>query len=389
MSAPNPVKNGFLIGAAALAALVIMAWIVSLRIGDVQMPMPAAANINAAFGTPSDLSKIALGAAGEGAAAPLPVLAASMPQFSGIADWLNSQPLTPDGLKGKVVLVDFWTYSCINCIRTLPYVISWYDKYKDKGLVIVGVHTPEFAFEKVETNVRAAMAQHAITYPVALDNDYGTWNAYSNQYWPAEYLFDAQGRLRHTHFGEGQYDETERDIQLLLDEAGASADVPVTDVRSTTDFGKIGSPETYIGYGRAEAFASPETLVQDGPQTYSAAAAPKRNAFYLVGTWTVEAERAMLDKAPGEIVYRFDASNANLVMGAPDGGVKAEVTLDGAPVPAAWRGADLEESGGATVVEVRGQRLYDLIDTKGEYGTHLLRIKFLAPGVEAYAFTFG
>ena len=391
-AAPHTPKNRYLIAVSVAAALVMMAWIVNLRLGDTPMPFREAVNMNAAFGTPADLSRRTFGSrSGEdqGSAGSLPVLAESMPEFIGIKSWLNSAPLTPADLKGKVVLIDFWTYSCINCIRTLPYVTSWHEKYKDKGFTVIGVHTPEFAFEKIENNVRDAIKRYAVTYPVPLDNDYGTWNSYGNRYWPAHYLFDAEGRLRYTHFGEGKYDETERNIRSLLEEAGTKTAMPVTDLPSSVDFGKVGTHETYLGYGREEYFGGPERVLRDLPRTYSAPAEPELNVFYLSGSWTIEAERAVLDGATGAIIYRYRASNANLVMGAAQGRIRAEVTLDGVPVPAGMRGADLVEKDGKTYVEVMDERLYDLIDARGDYGTRLLRIEFLDAGAQVYAFTFG
>lgn len=392
MTAQTKGSRRFLIAASVVAGIIILGLVVDLRLGAVQMPLKDMMNVAPSFGTPSELSKRTAGSratGGRGSAEALPILEDFMPEFRDIALWLNSEPLTPASLKGKVVLIDFWTYSCINCIRTMPYVTAWHEKYKDKGFTVVGVHTPEFAFEKEEKNVREAIARHRITYPVPLDNDYGTWNNYSNRYWPAHYLFDAEGRLRFVHFGEGKYDETERNIQSLLAEAGTKAELAVTEMPSAVDFEKIGTRETYLGYEREEYFGSPERVVRGGAQTYSAAAEPERNLYYLVGRWIVEGERSVLAGTAGSIVYRYHASNANLVMGAPDGGVEAEVTIDGTPVPEALRGADVAERDGKTYVRVREQRLYNLIDAKGDYRTRLLRIDFQGKDVEAYAFTFG
>ena len=328
-------------------------------------------------------------AVSDGAA--LPVLASKMPEFTDIEAWLNSEALTAEGLKGKVVLVDFWTYSCINCIRTLPYVTSWHEKYKDKGFTVVGVHTPEFAFEKKEANVAAAMLRHGITYPVALDNGYGTWNAYDNHYWPAHYLFDAQGRLRDTHFGEGAYDETERNIQALLKEAGQDAEMAVTEAGGAPEFSKIGSRETYLGYGRMELLASPETVGRDTVTTYSAAPPYALNRFYLSGGWRVEEERVVPSKG-AKLFYRYKAATANLVLGAQGDGpaLRVEVKLDGAPVPDALRGEDLNYGeDGATYLLVRPEKLYEIIDAGAAYSEHLLELEFTDPGVAAYAFTFG
>ncbi len=316
----------------------------------------------------------------------LPVLADAMPEFASISAWINSAPLTAAQLRGKVVLVDFWTYSCINCIRTLPYVTSWQEKYGDKGFTVIGVHTPEFAFEKSEANVRQAVGRFHITYPVALDNAYGTWNAYGNQYWPAHYLFDAQLRLRHAHFGEGAYEETEKDIQALLQEAGQDAAMPVTRIDDKTDFGKIASPETYLGYARLTQLDPSERPVKDAYATYRTGASPALNGFTYSGEWQIGAEHALSGKDAG-LRYRYRAANVNLVLGG--GRKRVEATLDGKPVPERLRGSDLHaDASGATSAEIDGQRLYDLIDGAGLYEEHLLELHF-DPGVEAYALTFG
>ena len=352
----------FLIAAFAAAVLVFAAWIVETRTKGLDM-----ADFKPLSGTPTG-SGTSTNASG------LPVLANSMPEFSGIAAWLNSTPLTPADLKGKVVLVDFWTYSCINCIRTLPYTTSWYGKYKDKGFVVIGVHTPEFAFEKVQSNVEAAMKQFGIAYPVALDNDYGTWNNYSNEYWPAEYLFDAQGRLRHYQFGEGKYDETEKAIQDLLKEAGEQAQMPTEPV-VVPDFQKIASPETYLGYKRQEYLGSPEPVMRDAAGTYSAPATPVLNQFYFVGKWQVGDERAMPLESGAKIVYKYPANKVNLVMGPLAGkSGKVRVMIDG-------------KTAGEIVVDT--DRLYQLYDDGGQYGEHVLELIFEDTNLAGYAFTFG
>lgn len=381
----RPVTFGIIV---ALITLGFGALIVQMRIGDMDMQdMPGT---GFTLGEPMAPDMLASKEA-SGAMSGLPVLSNGMPEFAGIATWLNGEPLAQSALRGKVVLVDFWTYSCINCIRTLPYITAWDQKYRDQGLVIVGVHTPEFAFEKVESNVRQAMERHGIAYPVALDNDYRTWRNYDNHYWPAKYLFDAQGRLRYAHFGEGEYDVTEANIQALLREAGlveGPADGMVT-FDPAVSFSQVRTPETYLGYERMELLGSPEPVRHDAAQTYSVAKEPAFNRFYLDGTWRVEGERAVLEGTRGSIVYRYEASAANLVMGAPAAPVRVEVLLDGAPVPVAMRGADVVEIDGRTYATIDAERLYSLIDARLRYGRHLLELRFEAPGVEAYAFTFG
>lgn len=370
-----------LIAIVVIAILGALAWFTQMRIKGLGAT-PGAGNVIAGLELKQPASSTS------SAPSSLPVLADKMPDFVGISTWLNSPALTPADLKGKVVLIDFWTYSCINCLRTLPYVTAWQQKYQDKGFTVIGVHTPEFDFEKVPANVAAAIKDHGITYPVALDNGYGTWNAYNNEYWPAEYLFDAQGRLRATHFGEGDYDVSERNIQALLAEAGKGDGAALTQVQSTTDFQKIQSPESYVGYARQEYFGSPETVAHDAPQTYSVPPKTTLNHFYLKGKWQIGEQFGQLVGPSGAIVYDYSASNANLVMGAA-ASVRAQVLLDGAPVPAAFRGTDITENNGKTYATVGEQRLYDLIDAKGVYGEHVLTIQFEGSGVQAYAFTFG
>jgi cytochrome c biogenesis protein CcdA/thiol-disulfide isomerase/thioredoxin len=327
------------------------------------------------------------------AAGVLPV-EGEVPSFAGAALWLNSPPLTPEGLRGKVVMVDFWTYSCINCLRALPFVKGWYDKYKDHGLVVIGVHAPEFAFEKDPGNVRRAVADLKIAYPVALDNDYAIWQAFNNQYWPAHYFIDAGGKIRAHHFGEGNYDESEETIRKLLTEAGngnlpppGMGAAPLLGVQAPPDEAHDQSPETYVGYRRAENFASPGGVAQDQAHTYSAPAALKLNQWALSGSWFIDPEKAVLGAAPGKIQFRFYARDLHLVLGPSKDGkpVHFRVTLDGA-APAVNHGADTDSSG-AGVIE--GQRLYQLIRQSGAVGEHVFAIEFLDPGVQAYSFTFG
>jgi cytochrome c biogenesis protein CcdA/thiol-disulfide isomerase/thioredoxin len=317
-----------------------------------------------------------------------------IPSFAGATLWLNSPPLTPESLRGKVVVVDFWTYSCINCLRALPYVESWYQKYKDHGLVVIGVHAPEFAFEKDPKNVRRAVADLKITYPVALDNDYAIWQAFNNQYWPAHYFIDATGHIRAHHFGEGNYDESEQIIRTLLTEAGQSELPPpgmggakAVGVQAPPDEAHDQSPETYVGYRRADNFASPGGFAQDQAHAYSAPAALKLNQWALSGSWNVDPEKAVLGASGGKIVFRFYARDLHLVLGPGSGGkpVRFRVTLDGV-APAANHGADTDSSG-AGIID--GQRLYQLIRQSGDVGEHVFSIEFLDPGVQAYSFTFG
>ena len=324
----------------------------------------------------------------------LPVEGA-LPDLSGAVTWLNSPPLDAAALKGKVVLIDFWTYSCINCLRTIPYVRAWAEKYKDQGLVVVGVHAPEFAFEKDVDNVKRAIADLKITYPVAIDNNYAIWRGFNNNYWPAHYFIDAKGQIRHHAFGEGDYEESERVIQQLLAEAGKTASndlvtVNATGAEAAADMTEIQSPETYIGYERAENFVSPGGAAQDAAKTYSAD--PKRlNEWGLNGDWTVGGEHATLNTKDGGIAYRFHARDLHLVLGPRADGkpVRFKVTVDGA-APGVNHGSDIDENGDGTVT---GQRLYQLVrqqtDGKGGVADHTFEIRFLDPGVQAFAFTFG
>ena len=317
-----------------------------------------------------------------------------IPSFAGATLWLNSPPLTPEALRGKVVMVDFWTYSCINCLRALPFVESWYEKYKDHGLVVIGVHAPEFAFEKDPNNVRRAVADLKVSYPVALDNDYAIWQAFNNQYWPAHYFIDATGRIRGHHFGEGNYDESEQTLRKLLTDAGQT-DLPppgmgsekAVGVQAPPDEAHDQSPETYVGYRRAENFASPGGFSQDQPHRYSAPAALKLNQWALSGSWNVDPEKAVLGAAPGKVEFRFYARDLHLVLGPSSDGkpVRFRVLLDGA-APAANHGADTDSSGAGAIDR---QRLYQLIRQAGDVREHVFSIEFLDPGVQAYSFTFG
>ncbi|MBR8094350.1 cytochrome c biogenesis protein DipZ [Burkholderia cenocepacia] len=320
----------------------------------------------------------------------------TLPSLDGAVQWLNSPPLTAAGLRGKVVLVDFWTYSCINCLRTLPYTTAWARKYAPYGLVVIGVHAPEFAFERDIGNVKKAVHDLGIDYPVAIDNGYSIWRAFNNEYWPAHYFIDAQGRVRHHHFGEGEYVQSERAIQSLLAEAGhpdalnvplGLAGAPAKGALAAADSADVRSPETYVGYARAESFASPGGVVRDAAHRYDAPAQPDLNGWGLAGTWSVGAERAALAAPDGRIVYRFHARDLHLVLGPGANGrpVRFRVTLDGT-APGAAHGADVDAQGYGTVT---GQRLYQLVRQPGPIADRTFAIEFLDPGVDAYAFTFG
>jgi cytochrome c biogenesis protein CcdA/thiol-disulfide isomerase/thioredoxin len=316
-----------------------------------------------------------------------------MPSLSGAVQWLNSPALISTELRGKVVLVDFWTYSCINCLRAIPYVRAWAGKYKDRGLVVIGVHAPEFAFEKNVDNVRRAVSDLKIEYPVAIDNNYAIWRAFNNEYWPAHYFIDTKGQIRHHHFGEGDYDGSERIIQRLLAEAGmaeasgALVSVNPSGAEAAPDLTDVQSPETYVGFGKAERFISPGGAVPNSPHLYSVGA-PRLNEWGLAGEWTIGAERAVLNTADGRIVYRFHARDLHLVLGpvSDSKAVRFRVTIDGRAVSAGSRGTDLDADGEGVVTQ---QRLYQLIRQSGPIVDHTFEIQFLDPGVQAYAFTFG
>jgi thiol-disulfide isomerase/thioredoxin len=316
-----------------------------------------------------------------------------LPGFDGATGWLNSPPLTAAGLRGKVVLVDFWTYTCINWLRTLAYVRAWAEKYKDEGLVVVGVHTPEFPFEQNEDNVREAAEDMTVEYPVALDSDYAVWRAFSNQYWPAVYIADAQGRIRHHHFGEGAYMECERVIQQLLREAGRDGigddlvSVIPDGFEAQADWTHLESPETYLGYEQAQNFASLGRAELDEPRTYVVPDPLRLNHWALSGDWTIERRASVLNEPEGRIAFRFHARDVHLVMGPPARGttVPFRVLVDGEP-PGSDHGLDVDEQGHGRLSQ---QRLHQLIRQGGSITDRTFEIAFLAPGAEAYAFTFG
>ncbi|SPK76090.1 Cytochrome c biogenesis protein, transmembrane region (plasmid) [Cupriavidus taiwanensis] len=319
-----------------------------------------------------------------------------LPSLDGAVKWFNtgpdSAPISRDQLQGKVTLVYFWTYSCINCIRTLPYLRAWADKYKDQGLTVIGVHTPEFAFEKSPENVRRAIGDFKIGFPVAVDSDFRIWHAFNNNYWPAAYFVDARGNIRHHQFGEGDYANSERVIQTLLAEAGrpsASRDVVVPDAQgaqASPDLRHMRSGETYIGYGQASNFVSPGGIRQDASHAYTVGAL-QLNEWGLKGRWAVGAEQATLDRADGSIVYRFHARDLHLVLGpAADGrAVRFVVKIDGKP-PGDSHGTDTDAAGNGAVTQTR---LYQLVRQAGTVGEHTFEIRFLDAGAHAYAFTFG
>jgi cytochrome c biogenesis protein CcdA/thiol-disulfide isomerase/thioredoxin len=312
--------------------------------------------------------------------------------LSGAGDWLNSPPLTIEGLKGKVVVIDFWTYSCINCLRSIPYVKAWAEKYKDHGLVVIGVHTPEFAFERNINNVRAAAFDLKIEYPIAIDNEYKIWRSFDNKYWPAHYFIDAKGRRRFHHFGEGEYDQSEQAIQRLLGEAG-NGDVPqslvtvnASGVEAAPSVDGDRSPETYIGYDRARNFASPGGIVENERHVY-ASASLLLNQWSLSGDWTVRGENAVLNGVGGSIVYRFHARDLHLVLRPGTNGkpIRFRVTIDG-NAPGADHGTDTDADGQGVV---DSHRLYQLVRQNDVISDRTFAIEFLDPGVYAYAFTFG
>jgi thiol-disulfide isomerase/thioredoxin len=316
-----------------------------------------------------------------------------LPSLGGATGWLNSPPLTPAGLRGKVVLVGFWTYTCINWLRQLPYVRAWAGKYSGQGLVVIGVHTPEFPFEHNADNVRQAVQEMRIDYPVATDNNYGVWRAFGNHYWPALYFADAQGRIRHHHYGEGEYQQSEMIIRQLLAEAGSAGagdglvSVDARGAEAPADWDTLRSPENYTGYERTENLASPGGAVPGKPHLYTAPAGLRLNHWALAGDWTMEEQAATLNQLGGQIAYRFHARDLHLVTGSAATGtsLRFRVLLDGQP-PGTAHGADIDRQGNGTVTQ---PRLYQLIRQPGPVTDHTFEITFLDPGAQVYAFTFG
>ncbi|HEX4519850.1 MAG TPA: thioredoxin family protein [Gaiellaceae bacterium] len=316
-----------------------------------------------------------------------------LPSFDGANGWLNSEPLTMADLKGKVVLVDFWTYTCINWLRTLPYLRAWAERYGEQGLVLIGVHTPEFGFEHDLENVRRAVSEMRIAYPVAIDNDYAIWQAFDNHYWPALYFVDAEGQIRHHHFGEGEYEQSEAAIRQLLAEAGASdqgaglVSVEAGGIEVAADWEDLRSPENYLGYDRSENFSSPGGTALNERRAYAAPDRLGLNDWAVAGDWTITGRAAVPDEPGARILYRFHARDLHLVVGpaAKGDSVRVRVTLDGQP-PGPAHGADIDEGGNGTLT---GQRLYQLIRQPGSIADRTFELTFLDPGAEAYAFTFG
>ncbi len=318
----------------------------------------------------------------------------SLPSLAGATGWLNSPPLHAEGLRGKVVLLDIWTYTCINWIRTLPYVRAWAQKYRELGLVVIGVHSPEFEFEKNVDNIRQAAQLMNVRHPIAIDSDFAIWRALNNQAWPALYFVDVQGRIRHQHIGEGQYGQSESVIQYLLAESGSNgieqAALVAPDgvgVEAAPDWKNLRSPETYTGYQRTANFASAGRVLRDKPRVYAAPARTRLNHWALIGDWTVRADRASLNAARGRISYGFHARDLHLVMGPAAAGASGRfrVLIDGKP-PGAAHGVDADEHGQG---EVKQQRLYQLVRQPGRIEDRQFEIEFLDPGVEVFAFTFG
>lgn len=324
-----------------------------------------------------------------------PSIVGSSPLYglSGATGWINSKPLTAKELKGKVVLVDFWTYSCINCLRSLPYIRAWANKYKDSGLVVIGVHSPEFDFEKERPNVLKAVQKFGIAYPVALDSNHAIWDAFHNEYWPAHYFIDATGKVRFEHFGEGNYDQSEHWIQELLQERaakpmpGTTISVHGQGIEAAADMNDVRSPETYIGYARANHFVSPGGIRRDAETLYTAPVRPGLNEWGLAGKWIDHQQIAILKSSGGKIVFHFQARDLHLVLGPTADGkpVRFRVTIDGR-APGDNHGVDTDAQGNGVVTD---HRLYQLVRQKRDVTDHIFSVEFEDPGVQAFSFTFG
>jgi thiol-disulfide isomerase/thioredoxin len=346
--------------------------------------------VSALPGRPGLLRSLAHGLAGDADVLPIE---GHLPPFDGATGWLNAEPLTPEGLRGRVVLVDFWTYTCVNWLRTMPYVKAWAAKYRDLGLTVIGVHTPEFGFEHDTDNVVAQSRAFGVEYPIAVDSDYGVWQAFDNHFWPALYIADADGRIRYHHFGEGEYAMAEMVVQQLLLEAGADGvdpelvSVEPRGLEVPADWRTLRSPETYVAFGRSAGFASPERARFNAPYTYPEPSRLSLNEWAPAGTWTLAQHAAVLNEAGGRIAFRFQARDVNLVMGPPLRGaiVPFRVLLDG-EAPGSGHGFDVDVQGNGTLAD---QRLYQLIRQRGSIAERRIEIEFLGAGAEAYCFTFG
>jgi thiol-disulfide isomerase/thioredoxin len=328
----------------------------------------------------------------EETAAQLPV-EGEFPDLGGATAWLNSEPLTPAELRGNVVLVQFCTYSCVNWLRTLPYVRAWAQKYRDHGLVVIGVHSPEFRFEHEVEKVRPALEAMGVDYPIAMDNDFAVWRAFDNNAWPALYFIDAEGRIRHHHLGEEDYERSEQVIQELLADAGLDGvdrelvSPEVAGVEAAADWETLGSPETYVGYARAERFVSPDRVLPDQLRAYADPPRLELNEWSLSGNWTVGRQATVMNEDGGRITYRFHARDLNLVLGPSESGdpVRFRVLVDGAP-PGEAHGIDVDDQGNGTIAEFR---LYQLVRLPGAVSDRTCEVTFLDPGAHAYVFTFG
>ena len=315
------------------------------------------------------------------------------PSLAGATGWLNSPPLDPAELRGKVVVVDFCTYTCINWLRTLSYVRGWWERYRDHGLVLIGAHTPEFAFEHDVDNVWEMLASMRVEYPIALDNDYGVWDAFANRYWPALYFIDAEGRIRHHRFGEGDEERSERVIQELLSEAGATdvgadlVSVDATGPEVAADWDDLGSPETYLGAERSQDFASPGGFRPGRSHAYSGPDRLPLNRWSLTGAWIAHPDRVSLDEPKGRVDFAFHARDVHLVMGPRDRGttIPFRITIDGEP-PVGASGTDVDADGAGSLVQ---QRMYQLVRHTGPIADRVFSIEFEGSGAEAFAFTFG
>jgi thiol-disulfide isomerase/thioredoxin len=307
--------------------------------------------------------------------------------FEGATEWLNSEPLAPADLRGRVVLVDFWTFTCINWIRTAPYRRAWDERYREHGLTIIGVHTPEFPFERDVESIRASIDERQLTYPVAVDSDYAIWNAFANNYWPALYLADGESTIRYHHFGEGRYDESERAIQELLDVNGDIAPVEAEGIEAAADWAAVRTPETYLGYERGEHFASPGRAALGERHAYETRLPLRLNHWALSGDWTIDRKAVRSHDAEGRLTFHFSARDVNLVMGPAEGEgpIPFRVRLDGSE-PGEASGADIDERGDGLA---ENRRLYQLVRQPGAVDDRVFEITFLTLGAEAYVFTCG